>query len=197
MTTLRERATATPRADHILAVAQRLAQTRGFNGFSYADIAAEVGITRASLHYHFPTKADLGRELVRRYSERFADSLTDTHAATEDGPERIRRYLDLYRSALRASRMCLCGMLAAEYITLPEPVQGEVRRFFDFDEHWLSMVLEEGREAGTLHFAGSPRDQARLISSAMQGGMLVAHACSDPARFEAVAARVLDDLVYP
>ena len=73
-------------ATRILDVAEGLAQTRGFNGFSYADIAAEIGITKASLHYHFPSKADLGRALVRRYTERFMDALDAIEAS--DVPKR-------------------------------------------------------------------------------------------------------------
>ena len=53
-------------AARILDVAERLVQTRGFNGFSYADVASELDVTKASLHYHFPGKAELGQALIAR-----------------------------------------------------------------------------------------------------------------------------------
>src|SRR2546426_8783478 len=103
-------------AQRILDVAERLVQTQGFNGFSYADIAAELGITKAALHYHFASKADLGEALIGRYSARFSEALTAIDAGTSAAPTKLRGYADLYLDVLRNQRMCLCGMLAAEYL---------------------------------------------------------------------------------
>ena len=101
-------------ATRILDEAERLAQTRGFNGFSYADVAAAVGTTKAALHYHFPTKADLGRALIERYAARFFAALAEIGASGDAEPEQLRRYATLYGDVLRQDRLCLCGMLAAE-----------------------------------------------------------------------------------
>ena len=109
----------TDTAVRILDLAERLVQTRGFNGFSYADIATELGMTKASLHYHFPTKAQLGSHLIRRYGEVFAQSLADIDARDADIVEKLRSYVNLYSQVLHDDRMCLCGMLAADYTTLP------------------------------------------------------------------------------
>src|ERR1051326_5309076 len=87
-------------ADRILDVAERLVQTRGFNGFSYADIAVEVGITKASLHYHFPTKADLGRALVLRYTAAFQAALADIRATDGNAFAQLERYIQVYRQVL-------------------------------------------------------------------------------------------------
>src|SRR5262245_37171795 len=107
----------------ILDVAERLAQTRGFNGFSYADIASELGITKASLHYHYATKADLERALIDRYSRTFGDALDEITRGTDDAADKLERYVEIYGSVLNAGRICLCGMLAAEYTTLPDGMQ--------------------------------------------------------------------------
>ena len=141
---------ATPAAtpDAILDVAERLVQPRGFNGFSYADIAAELGVTKASLHYHFPGKADLGEALIdalRRPVRRRARG--DRRDASTTSATKLAAYAELYADVLRDDRMCLCGMLAAEYETLPEAMQRAVARFFDENERWLERVLEDGRAA--------------------------------------------------
>ncbi len=170
-------------AERILDVAERLAQTRGFNGFSYADIAAEVGITTASLHYHFPTKADLGRSLVRRYTDGFQAAIADIGASDEDALAKLKRYVRIYSEVLGADRMCLCGMFAAEYATLPQPVQQELRRFFDENERWLVHVLEDGQREGTVRFDGAARDAAGLLTSALEGAMLLARSYGDTSRF--------------
>src|SRR6186997_2492680 len=107
----------------ILDVAERLVQLRGFNGFSYADVASELKVTKASLHYHFPGKAELGEALVERYAARFADALSAIDRRGGDAPAKLEAYADIYAEVLRDRRMCLCGMLAAEYETLPEPMR--------------------------------------------------------------------------
>src|ERR1700689_2226422 len=143
-------------ATQILDVAERLVQVRGFNGFSYADVAAELKITKAALHYHFAGKAELGDALVARYAARFADALAQVEERADDASTRLDAYADLYLDVLRDQRMCLCGMMAAEYETLPTSMQDAVVRFFDDNERWLTRVLEQGREDGIFTFTGPP-----------------------------------------
>src|SRR5437879_7928260 len=92
-------------AAQILDVAERLAQVRGFNGFSYADVAAELGITKAALHYHFASKADLGEALIGRYAARFSEALTAIDAAAPAASAKLRGYAELYLDVLRNQRM--------------------------------------------------------------------------------------------
>src|SRR5262245_28384157 len=156
----------------ILDVAERLVQVRGFNGFSYADVAAELHVTKASLHYHFAGKAELGEALIHRYASRFSESLDRIAAKPIDARAKLDGYARLYTDVLREERMCLCGMLAAEYQTLPEPMRVAVLRFFDENEEWLASVLEQGERAGSLKLAAPPSDVARMIVSGLEGGML-------------------------
>src|SRR4029079_14271736 len=139
----------------------------GFNGFSYADVAEELGISKAALHYHFPGKAELGEALMERYAARFAEALVAVDATEPDAHEKLRAYARLYADVFQDERMCLCGMLAADYATLPDPMRRSVVRFFDDNEAWLAHVLEEGREAGSLRFTGSAREVARTIVSGL------------------------------
>jgi TetR/AcrR family transcriptional repressor of nem operon len=178
----------------ILDSAERLVQTRGYNGFSYADIAAELGVTKASLHYHFSGKTELGRALIARYAERFGERLGQIDAGGADAPAKLAAYAEIYASVLRDRRMCLCGMLAAEYETLPEPIQEAILRFFDESESWLADVLEQGQADGSLRMEGSPRDEARAIVSGLEGALLVARPYGDVDRFETAAAGLLKRL---
>ncbi len=187
-------ATRTDTADRILDLAEGLVQTRGFNGFSYADIASALGVTKASLHYHFPTKADLGRRLIERYSEAFATALATIDERGIDACEKLRTYTAIYAGVLGNERMCLCGMLAADYTTLPDPMKAAVTRFFAANEQWLATVLDQGREAGELHFAGSALEVARLLVGALEGAMLVARSFGEVSRFQSIADRLLADL---
>jgi TetR/AcrR family transcriptional repressor of nem operon len=187
-------ATPTAAATAILDVAERLAQTLGYNGFSYADIAVQLGVTKASLHYHFPSKADLGRALVERYRGIFGAALETIDQRTREPREKLRQYIGLYESVLSNERMCLCGMLAAEHATLPAPMREELKSFFDANERWLTVVLEQGHRAGVLRFTESARERARVLIGALEGAMLVARSYGSPHRFQAAAAYVLADL---
>jgi TetR/AcrR family transcriptional regulator, transcriptional repressor for nem operon len=178
-------------ASMVLDAAERLVQTRGFTDFSYADVATELGITRAALHYHFAEKADLGAALIERYTTRFVAELDAIDAATETGPAKLDRYVQLYLDVLENGRMCLCGMLAAEYETLPTKMQAAVRGFFDTNEKWLARVFEDGRRNATLEFGDSAEQAARLVVSGLQGAMLVARPYGDSARFESAAKGLL------
>ena len=184
----------TPAATAILDVAEQLAQTRGYNGFSYADIAAQLGVTKASLHYHFPSKAELGRALIERYRGIFGAALEAIDGHTREPQEKLRRYVGLYDSVLSNDRMCLCGMLAAEHSTLPQPMQEGLKLFFDANERWLTSVLAEGHRAGVLRFTESPKERARVLIGSLEGAMLVARSYGNPQRFQSAAAYVLADL---
>src|SRR5450759_803597 len=178
----------------ILDVAERLVQVRGFNGFSYADVAAELAITKASLHHHFPSKAGLGEALIARYAERFAHALAAIDADTAAAPTKLDAYAGLYADVLREGRMCLCGMLAAEYETLPTPIRGAVVAFLDDNEAWLERVLEQGRNDGSLRFSGSAGDTARSILSGLEGAMLVARSHGEVEGFQIGATLLLTGL---
>ena len=186
--------TASSTAAQILDAAERLVQERGFNGFSYADVARELGVTKAALHYHFASKADLGDALIDRYAERFFGALGVVDDDGSDALAKLRSYAKIYADVFQADRMCLCGMLAADYATLPDPMRARVVRFFDDNEVWLSRVLNEGREAGTLRFQGAARRVARTLIGGLEGAMLVARPYHDLKRFRDAAELLIGGL---
>jgi TetR/AcrR family transcriptional regulator, transcriptional repressor for nem operon len=178
-------------ADQIVEAATAVVQTRGYNGFSYADIADAVGIRKASVHHHFPGKSDLGQEVARRYRHRFAEALSDLESETDDAGLRLERYADLYaRELSQHGRMCLCGMLAAEYATLPAGVQDEVRAFFDDQREWLVRALGHERPS---------RPEARRLADALlaglEGALLVSRTDGSTARFRAIARVLIDGVM--
>ncbi|MFD6156120.1 TetR/AcrR family transcriptional regulator [Nocardia sp. NPDC060256] len=177
---------------HILDAAERIVQSRGFNGFSYADIAAVLTISKPALHYHFPSKAELGLALVQRYEQRFFEALSTV--ADRDAPVRLEHYASLYAGVLREQRMCLCGMLAAEYQTLSAPMQQSVVHFFERNQAWLTEVLTQGQRERALTFSGSPRAKAQMIISCLEGALLVARLYGDLDMFQTTAAGLLAGL---
>jgi TetR/AcrR family transcriptional repressor of nem operon len=188
------RGAAVDTAERMLDVAEHLVQVRGFNGVSYADIAAELGITKAALHYHFASKAALGEALIDRYTTRFEAALGEIDQRSGDAPSKISAYVEIHLDVLQRQRMCLCGMLAAEYQTLPAAMRDAVVRFFDINETWLEQVLVDGQRAGTLRPRGTTRNAARVVISTLEGAMLVARLRDDPARLEAAKDQLLAEL---
>jgi TetR/AcrR family transcriptional repressor of nem operon len=178
-------------ADRILDIAERLVQLRGFNAFSYADVAKAVGIQKASLHYHFATKADLGLALVDRYRRAFLDSLRAIDTESDGSLTRLERYVDLYASVLRKKRMCMCGMLATDAATLPKPVRESVAGFFTENVGWLARALEQGRKRRELRFDGSPESMAAFFVSSLEGAMLVAYGRGSYENFDGAARQLL------
>lgn len=181
-------------AQRILDIAERLMQVRGYNGFSYADIAATMHLTKASLHYHFASKAELGQRLMARYSENFLAALAEIDGSGGQVREKLQRYVAIYSDVLANNRMCLCGMLAAEYATLPKPVKLEVTRFFDANEAWLCGVLEHGIRTEHLTLRSTPSDTARLVIATLEGAMMLARSYGDAARFERAGQRLLAEI---
>ncbi len=183
-------ATTATKAQEILDSAERLARRRGYNGFSFRDLATEVDIKSASVHYHFPTKADLGAAVVHRYTDRFIDALGDPNDPLAAPHALLERYVDAFRRALVMDRqMCLCGMLGAEVESLPAEVAAEVRAFFERNIQWLAAVLT--RRAGDA--AGDrarPEKQALTILALLEGAMVVARTLGRDEVFDRIVDNV-------
>ena len=176
----------------VLDVAQEFLQTRGYNAFSFRDLADRVRIRSASIHYYFPTKSELCRALVARQREQVAAAFAAIDAAGLDAVGKLDRYADLFKGTLAAgNRMCLCGMLASDFATLEPDIVRDLRLSFVDHETWLTEVLTTGKRAGRLRFEGTGLDEARSLLAALEGAMLLARAYEDPTRLEQAASRLL------
>ena len=165
----------------ILAAARRTAQAHGYGGLNFRDLADEVGIKAASIYYHFPSKADLGAAVARRYWEDTAAGLEALSAENSDPAGSLRRYPEVFRKALETGhRVCLCSFMAAEFDDLPEAVKREVQTFADVNVAWLSKVLSA---AGMVSREGNER-RARAIFAAVAGAQLMARSRSDVSLFD-------------
>ena len=167
----------------ILAAARRTAQAHGYSGLNFRDLADEVGIKAASIYHHFPSKADLGAAVARRYWENTAADLDSMLAETSDPVRSLHQYPDIFRKSLEAdNRMCLCSFMSAEYDDLPEAVKKEVQTFADVNVAWLSKVLS----AAAVVKSGESEQRARAIFAAVAGAQLMARSRSDISLFDSL-----------
>ena len=174
-------------AERILDLSERLVQQRGFNGFSYQDIADTLGVRKASLHYHFPTKAALGARLIERYRSAVFSPLPSPSTGGDPWKSLDGFFEPFLKLASHCDRMCLAGVLAAEFGTLPDDMQTGMRLFFRDAESWLGVLLAKGRKSGVFCFEGSPRAQAEVMVAALEGALLVGRTRDPAARLATVA----------
>ena len=170
----------------ILKAAKKTVQAKGYNALSFRELAKEVGIKSASIHYYFPSKGDLGAALARRYTEDAAAYFEQLAAQDDDVDVTFRAYADVFRAALRDdNRMCLYGIMAAEYEDLPAEVRIEVDRFSATNAAWLARLL--ARRYPDLDEAAL-RDRALATFAAIEGAQLVARGRGDIAVFDRMLA---------
>jgi TetR/AcrR family transcriptional repressor of nem operon len=175
---------ATDTKQMIMSAARLMVQARGFNGLSFRELAKEVGVKSASIHYHFPTKGDLGAALARRYTEDAVLYFDGLLAVSDDPAAHIRGYTEVFRSALvNNNRMCLCGIMAAEHDDLPVEVRAEVDKFTEVNVKWLVKVLSLQQPAAQAEAQAIER-HALAIFAAVEGAQLVARGRGDIAVFD-------------
>lgn len=183
-------------SDEILASARTLIMAGGYNGFSYADIAEVVGVRKASIHHHFPSKADLVRTLVTRYREDAEVGVAGLEENVRDPLVLIKTYAGHWAKCIEdTSRpFCVCALLASELPALPPEVAAEVRAFFRFLSTWLTSVMERGSKERGLILANEPRIEAEAFMASVHGAMLSARAYGTPEVFAAILAPTLERL---
>lgn len=185
-----------PTSDNILACARNLIVAGGYNGFSYADIADVVGIRKASIHHHFPSKVDLVRTLVARYRKEAEAGMANIELHVSDPLELLRSYAGYWEACIAdaSAPFCVCALLASQLPVLPEEVALEVRAHFSYLSAWLTSVLERGARHGQLQLMTSPRTEAETFMATVHGAMLSARAYGDPKIFGVVTGPLLERL---
>ncbi|WP_050401928.1 TetR/AcrR family transcriptional regulator [Bradyrhizobium embrapense] len=175
-------------SDRILDVAQSLVVTGGYNGFSYADISDAVGIRKASIHHHFPTKAELVSALVDRYRQQTELGLNSLQEQFSSPVEQLQAYLNFWQACIRDASLpfCLCAMLAGEMPMLPDEVASRVRGYFQGLARWLATVLQAGAEQHLFRLDKRPDEEAQMLMASVHGAMLSARAFGDPELFATI-----------
>jgi TetR/AcrR family transcriptional regulator, transcriptional repressor for nem operon len=180
----------------ILNLAESMLQDKGFNGFSYAHIASELGVKNAAIHYHFPTKEDLSVAVIQRYRDRFKLWINNARVRNLSHQGKLDWFFSIYTD-MRADKgkVCLVGSMEAEFNSIPDGLQSEVQSLHRELLAWLQVTLADGRDAGTFQFKGEPADKAAMILSTLQGALQMARALGTKKFREVIAQIKLDLLV--
>jgi TetR/AcrR family transcriptional repressor of nem operon len=183
-------------SDEILASAQTLIMSGGYNGFSYADIAEVVGIRKASIHHHFPSKVDLVREMVKQYREVGVAGVAALEQNVSNPLDILKVYAGHWAKCIEDSSrpFCVCALLASELPSLPPEVAKEVTAFFRFISSWLTSVMERGVQEKTLSLSSEPAVEAEAFLATVYGAMLSARAYGSGDVFATILAPTLNRL---
>jgi len=186
-----------PREDtkaKLLDTAQDLIQRVGANAMSYQHLSEAVGIRKASIHYHFPTKQDLLSALIDRYQQGFMDKIRAIEIKPINGHQQLVEYIDAFAQTLReddCAKACLCGVLGAEIASLTPTAGDQVRRFYTDNEAALTRILEKGKTDDSLSHTNDITALAALIFAALEGGMFVARSRQSNESFKAMTDQIL------
>jgi TetR/AcrR family transcriptional repressor of nem operon len=177
-----------PKAIEILDAAERHMRRGGFDAVSFRELAAETGVKSASVHYHFPQKADLGEAVVARYAGNILANLGEPVVKNDAEMKTAMQLLvATYRAALfDGDAVCLCCMLGSEAQHLPEKVAAQVALFFEKLQAWVKNVLSQ-------KYAGAQAaKKAAFILSSLQGAMTIAIGSGDKSLFEDVVGQLTE-----
>ncbi|WP_336347100.1 TetR/AcrR family transcriptional regulator [Pseudomonas monsensis] len=163
----------------LLASAEILLRTKGYAAFSYADLAEEIGIKKASIHHHFPTKEGLAIAIVDSYLFRFKSQLECINVQSAGIIDRLNAFALMFAKSSESSLLPLCGALAAELLALPDSLKQMTREFFEIHLNWLQENIVRGQEAGELKADLDCVKVARLILNTLEGGSFVSWALND------------------
>ena len=188
-----------PKAAEIALCAQSLLATRGYNGFSYADISEAVLISKASIHHHFPSKAELVQTVLRRYRAQGRVGLAALEKQVTDPLARLHAYTGYWEACIRdgSSAFCICAMLGSELSAVPELVADEVRGHFLDLAAWLTSLLEQGAAKGVFKLHAAPESEAMALMATVHGGMLAARVYGDAEVFATIVQQGVRQLLAP
>ena len=186
-------------AQAIAQCARSLIVAGGYQGFSYADIAAVVGIRKASIHHHFPTKADLVVSLVRQYRAEAEAGIAAIERRRSDPMDQLQDYVGYWQSCIDKpeTSYCLCALLATQMPVLPEPIAFELRAYFRGLAAWMASVIERGVRQGICAVSRDARTEAEMLMATVHGAMLSARAYGDAQSFADITQPALDRLRAP
>ena len=185
-----------PKAEEIIKRTNELIARGGYNSFSYADIAELVQVRKASIHHHFPTKADLVKVTVARHCEAIRQGLRSMDESIPDPLVRLETYCRWWASCVQSSAppICICALLAAELPSIPTEVAELVQEHFRELSTWIAAVIEQGRSTGKIRSTVEPAKEGLAFMASIHGAMLAARALGDPELFARICEQSLDRL---
>ena len=175
--------------ERLLDYAETICRQRGYDGFSYADLAKEVGIRKASIHHHFPTKANLAKSILTRYTDRLYQKMMMIAEGSGHAAKKLEHYIKIYRDALNGGdSLCLCIALTGDKKSLSPDVQDGLWHFHAMSLKWLKARFAEGMDDKSITHVNSTNEEANACLALVEGAQILARAAGDPRLFDQATA---------
>jgi TetR/AcrR family transcriptional regulator, transcriptional repressor for nem operon len=174
--------------------AHDLIAERGYFGFSYADIAEVVGIRKASIHHHFPSKVDLVVATLQEYRSNLVEAAGGLNKSVAEPLQRLKLYVHHWEECVRSNHrpICIAALLSAELPALPEEIQAEVQLHFKYLARWVRATLKEGVSHGSIHLQHSVEVESQSFVALVHGAMMSARAFGAVNIFTSITKAALD-----
>jgi AcrR family transcriptional regulator len=180
--------------DTIVTLATDLVRDKGFNAFSFQDISRLVGIKTASIHYYFPTKADLALAVLASQTEFLDEQIQD---ASEETPlEELLSFFSIYDDICTRNQVCIVGSMATDLHTLEPQVAAALKLFTDKVLDWVTEILAKGRQQGIFQFDITPEHQAQIIVTSMMASVQLAR-LQGPATLQNIKDSIIKSINPP
>lgn len=171
-----------------------LIRKHGFNSFSYKDISIKLKVKNAAIHYHFPSKEDLGVSIIKESVKRWEELLQFMASQKMGEWEKLIIFIEKgFETSIKEERVCLVGALSPELYTLPKDMQKEFSLLVETRKNWLAQLLREGKKKKVFHFDISPEAKALMIITNLMGGLQIARVTS-PSDFKLIKEGLLKEL---
>ena len=186
-----------PKAREIMANTRQLLTVGGYTSFSYADLAERVGIRKASIHHHFPSKEDLVHAVVQEYRAEARAGMEAMDQQIHDPLIKVKGYADFWSACIKdgTSSFCICVMLAVELPTLPADIAAEVTGHFSDLSDWLASLLRAGETQGVFKLNETAEVEASALMAGIHGAMLAARAFNNPLVFDQIAWPLINKII--
>ncbi len=161
----------------ILKEAEHCLQLRGYNGFSYKDLANAIGIKTSSIHYYYPTKVELVVAVIAFYMDQFTAELARISHSKKSTTDKLLDFIDTIfaKTFSNKRKMCLGGILAAEMSDLDPKVQTKLQEFFTKIESWIvSTIKDTPRQGSPAKNRKAPETFARQLIVQIEGALILA-----------------------
>lgn len=175
----------------IIETADHLIRSNGFNAFSFSDISDKIGIKTSSIHYHFPSKSDLGVATIKEHIRRF--EALKSELKNKSPLIKLKGFLAIYSQVKSENKVCLVGSLATDLNTVDEPIKKELKIFAALVLDWMTQVLAEGKKQKIFEFTSTPRTKALMVITNILAIIQLSR-LTGPQDFELVKETILKEL---
>lgn len=177
----------------IIDIAEHLLLDKGFNGFSYKHISTQLGIRNAAVHYHFPSKEDLGAAIIQHTRKGFQAGTQELEIQKLNPWQKLDWFFSIYLNNLQKGEVCLGGTLGTDFNAIPGKMQLEVHALISEILTWLEKLLRDGRNQGDFCFSGNPAEKAVIVLASVQGALQIARVTTSK-QFYAALSQLKQDL---